>query len=135
MGCSLAASLVAAKKSLKRKDDPDYLFIEPSEMVVTAELKSVVAMGRRDISYDIGPFLTLVNGPEFEGLWRDRYFLMAGQIRDADLVAIARSDLLNQTEVSQIQRELAEYASELISVSVNDNGRLQRILAAVSGNG
>ncbi len=135
MGCSLAASLVAAKKSLKRQVDPDFLFIEPSEMVVTAELKQVAAMGRRDIFYDIGPFITLVNGPDFDCLWQERSFLMTGQIQGADLVAISRSDLMNDTEVVRVRQRLVEYASEVIRVSVIGHVGLDRILAMVAGDG
>ena len=72
MGCSLAASLVDLKKKLKRDIDPDLLFIEPSEMVVTQELLDVTAMGLRDIHYDIGPFITLVDGPQFGFMWNER---------------------------------------------------------------
>ena len=56
------------KKKLKKKYDPDVLFIEPSEAVVTQELRDVSAMGLRDIKYDIGPFITLVDGPDFDFL-------------------------------------------------------------------
>ena len=65
MGCSLATSLVARIKEIKRTVNPDYLFIEPSEMVLTQEMLDATRMGLRDVSYEIGPFITLIDGPDF----------------------------------------------------------------------
>ena len=65
MGCSLATSLVDLIKKIKRRHDPEFLFIEPSEMVVTQELQNVTAMGHRDVRYQIGPLITLVDAPRF----------------------------------------------------------------------
>lgn len=133
MGCSLAARLVALKKELKRNHNPDFLFIEPSEMVVTQELRNVLAMGRRDISYEIGPLITLVNGPEFDSLWQDRSFLMMGQMKDADLVAITRSDLMDAPRIRELEQRVSAYASSLLPLSVPCNVGVREVMAAVMG--
>ena len=133
MGCSLAARLVALKKELKRNHNPDFLFIEPSEMVVTQELRSVMAMGRRDISYEIGPLITLVNGPEFDSLWQDRSFLMMGQMKDADLVALTRSDLMDAHRIRELEQRLTAHASSLMPLSVHCNVGVREVMAAVMG--
>jgi G3E family GTPase len=133
VGCSLAARLVALKKELKRKRDPDYLFIEPSEMVVTQELRNVLAMGRRDISYEIGPLITLVNGPEFDTLWQDRSFLMMGQMKDADMVAITQTDLMDGPSVQELEQKLMTYAGSLLPLSVPCNVGVNEVMAAVMG--
>ena len=72
MGCSLAAGLVDLKKKLKRSVDPDYLFLEPSEMIVTRELRGVLSMGLRDIRYAVGPLVTLIDGGSFSFNWEER---------------------------------------------------------------
>jgi len=133
VGCSLAASLVALKKELKRNHNPDFLFIEPSEMVVTQELRNVMAMGRRDISYEIGPLITLVNGPEFDSLWEDRSFLMIGQMKDADLVALTRFDLMDEQDIHDLELSVSAHASSLLPLSVPCNMGVNEVLAAVMG--
>jgi len=124
---------VALKKELKRNHNPDFLFIEPSEMVVTQELKNVMAMGLRDISYEIGPLITLVNGPEFDSQWLDRSFLMIGQMKDADLVALTRSDLMDTHRIRELEQRVSAYASFLLPLSVPCNVGVREVVAAVMG--
>lgn len=128
MGCSLASSLVSLKKELKKKHDPDVLFIEPSEAVVTQELRNVSAMGLRDIQYDIGPFITLVDGPNFDFLWAERNPLLVGQIDDADLVAVSRVDLLQPKQLMAIQNTLHEYHNPVMDLSVPQGIGLEEVI-------
>jgi G3E family GTPase len=131
VGCSLAASLVDLKKELKRRHDPDFLFIEPSEMVVTQELRDVTAMGLRDIRYDIGPLITLVDGPLFEFLWSERRALMLGQVKDADLVAVSRVDSIDAGEVTKVRQALEGYCPNLILLSVRSGAGLAEVVNRV----
>ncbi len=131
MGCSLASSLVDLKKELKRSYDPDYLFIEPSEMVTTQELRNVTGMGLRDIRYTIGPFVTLVDGPLFEFLWSERRALLLSQVKDADLVAVSRSDSIAAAEVAEIRQALDPHCSNLITLSVRVGDGLAEVLKKV----
>ncbi len=133
MGCSLAARLVALQKELKRKHNPDFLFIEPSEMVVTQELRDVMAMGRRDITYEIGPLITLVNGPEFDSQWQNRSFLMIGQMKDADLVLLSRSDLMDACGIHALEQKLMDYVRSLLPLSVPCNRGVKEVVMAVLG--
>ena len=134
MGCSLAASLVDLKKELKRSHDPDFLFIEPSEMVVTQELRDVTAMGLRDIRYEVGPFITLVDGPLFEFLWSERRSLLLGQVKDADLVAVSRADSIDTGEMAKVRQELDRYCSNLITLSVRNGDGLPEVMKRVCGD-
>jgi len=133
VGCSLASSLVDLKKELKRSHDPDFLFIEPSEMVVTQELRDVTAMGLRDIRYDIGPFITLVDGPLFEFLWSERRALLLGQVKNADLVAVSRADSIDVGELNKVQQALAGYCSNVIPLSVRSGDGLAEVVKRVCG--
>ena len=132
MGCSLASSLVDLKKELKKTHDPDVLFVEPSEMVVTEELRQVAAMGRRDIRYEIGPFITLVDGPLFGFLWQERRKLLLGQVSDADIVAISRCDQIDPQELQEIQTLLAEYHRGIDELSVHQNLGLEALWANIN---
>jgi G3E family GTPase len=125
---------VALKKELKRTHSPDFLFIEPSEMVVTRELRDVMAMGRRDISYEIGPFITLVNGPDFDSLWQDRSFLMIGQMKDADLVAITRSDLMDSHSINELEQKLKTHTNALLPLSVPCDMGINDVMVSVMGH-
>jgi G3E family GTPase len=133
VGCSLASSLVDLKKELKRNHDPDFLFIEPSEMIVTQELRDVTAMGLRDIRYDIGPFITLVDGPLFEFLWSERRSLLLGQVKDADLVAVSRADSIDVGELNKVRQALSGYCSNVIPLSVRNGYGLAEVVKRVSG--
>ncbi len=64
-------------------------------MIVTQELRTVTNMGLRDIKYDIGPFITLIDGPSFSFQWQERPKLLLGQIQDADSIALSRTDLID----------------------------------------
>ena len=131
MGCSLASSLVDLKKKLKRDVNPDLLFIEPSEMVVTQELLDVTAMGLRDIHYDVGPFITLVDGPQFDFLWNERRSLLLGQVQKADLVAISRIDLINPDELAHINHTLSDYCPRLVGLSVTNDSGIDEIASQI----
>lgn len=117
VGCSLATNLVASIKEFRRSLNPDFLFIEPSEMVVTRELRNVSAMGLRDVSYEIGPFITLVDGPAFEFSWQERRALLLGQITNADLVAVSRADLLEPRRLEDIVSTLKGYCNGVLGLS------------------
>ncbi len=82
--------------------DPDYLFLEPSEMIVTRELRDVVNMGLRDLKYGIGPFITLIDSASFSFHWEERPKLIQGQIQDADIVALSRVDRIDSNKIKQI---------------------------------
>lgn len=125
MGCSLASSLVDLKKKLKREVDPDLLFVEPSEMVVTREIRDVMSMGLRDIRYTAGPFVTLVDGPLFGFLWSERRTLLLGQVQGADLVAVSRADLIDAEELETIKGNLDGYCDPPFTLSARNGTNLE----------
>ena len=132
MGCSLAASLVDNIKDIKRKRDPDRLFIEASEMVTTREMRNVSAMGQRDIRYEAGPFLTLINGLDFEFLWNERRRLVSEQIDGADWVIVNRMDDLAPEETAFIRQTLSDCRQRLLTARGTD-GPIMESLAAAMG--
>ncbi len=127
MGCSLASSLVDLKKKMKRDVDPDLLFIEPSEMVVTRELRDVMAMGLRDMDFVSGPFITLVDGPLFGFLWSERKELLLGQVTDADMVAVSRFGSIDDKEMVFIQTTLKDHYSELLPLDTKTDLNTDKI--------
>jgi G3E family GTPase len=128
VGCSLATSLVSEIKKFRRDIDPDFLFIEPSEMVLTPEMRNATSMGLRDVKYAVGPFITLVDGPAFEVSWEERRPLILGQVEGADAVAVTRSDLLDTGRVQEIIEVLREYTGNVFQMSVTGNAGLRKVM-------
>lgn len=124
----MATSLVASIKDYRRNMRPDFLFIEPSELVVTSEIRKVAAMGRRDVSYDIGPFITLMDGPAFPSLWQERQPLLLGHLAGADLVAVSKSDLMDAAGIKEINHTLNSYCRDLIPLSVLSGAGVKEVL-------
>ena len=114
---------------MKRRQAPDVLFIEPSEMVVTAEMKHVCAMGRRDTDYSVGPLVTLIDGPNFDFLWAERFQLIGGQVRGADLVAIGRCDEVDLRMEQTIREALKIFPNELFLLSSLTDTGIDRVVA------
>ena len=71
-------------------------------MIVTKELQDVLKMGLRDIRYEIGPLITLIDGPTFSFQWEERPKLIQGQIQNADIVVLSRSDRIDSIIVEHI---------------------------------
>jgi len=125
---------VASLKKVLKSHQPDLLFAEPSSMVVTRELRDATTMGLRDVSYNIGPFITLVDGPGFESNWLGRKELLMGQITGADIVALSRADLLDEDEIRHAQGVLEEYAHGVVRLSVRKGWALSEVVDRIVGN-
>ncbi len=132
MGCSLAASLVARIKEIKRTVNPDYLFIEPSEMVLTQEMLDATRMAQRDVRYETGPFITLIDGPAFAEVWEERQPLLLGQIHQADLVAVSRADLLPPDSYTKILNALDGVSNSILNLSVAKGQGLEEVMQIIS---
>lgn len=59
-------------------------------------------MGLRDIRYTIGPFVTLIDGPDFFFHWEARPGLIKGHIQEADSIAISRADRIDSGKTETI---------------------------------
>lgn len=118
---------------MRREHDPDLLFVEPSEMVVTQELRNVGAMARRDIRVEAGAMITLVDGPRFAALWQERRKLLLGQIADADLVAVSRSDAVDEALAARIRSELQPHRQGWVSLHWKDEAAIEGIARRIAG--
>jgi G3E family GTPase len=102
-------------------------------MIVTRELRDVVKMGLRDIHYDIGPFVTLVDGSSFAFQWEERAKLLFGQIQDADRVAISRTDIIDKKQVEHIRGFLNSNGvdSNLLLLSMQNSSSINELVQDV----
>ncbi len=97
-------------------------------MVVTDELRQVAAMARRDVSYEIGAFITLVNGPDFDRTLSERRDLLLGQIQGADLVAISRADEISPEMLERVFSLLRNHSDRLLKLSVRMGWGVEEIM-------
>jgi G3E family GTPase len=105
--------------------------VEPSSQVLTHELRTVAGMALRDISYEIGPLLTLVDGSLFESWWEERRELLLGQVSGADLVAVSQADTLEPEQLSAVREALRRHGPDPLRLSVPEGWGVDEVLAAV----
>ena len=134
MGCTLAGSLTILIKDIKRSLDPEILFIEPFELVITNEIRTAISMGLRDVTYDIGPFIALVDADSFEFSWQERQQTILNHIVGADVVAISRIDLVQQKYLETIRDALLVCSdiNRLLEVSLPYQQGMDDILGMIS---
>jgi G3E family GTPase len=131
VGCSLAASFANLVKEFCRNKSPDLLFIEPEGIVTTAEMAAVSRAGLRDCSYEVGAFITLVDGYDFDMYWEERQALLVSQISGAHLVAVSKADLIDRPTLQGIRKALEPYASSVVELSCTNGTGLNTIEQAV----
>jgi len=96
-------------------------------LIVTRELRDVIKMGLRDISYDIGPIITLIDGPSFSFNWAERPKLLLGQIRDADRIALSRTDMIDSNEIQHIRETLNTKGNNLLLMSKQNSSPIKEL--------
>lgn len=134
MGCTLAGSLTNMIKDIKRTVNPDYLFIEPFELVVTKEILTALAMGKRDVAYKVGPVFALIDAPEFDYLWQERKQTLINYISGCHTVAITRVDLVDPQKLEHIRVTLKNelQVDNALLVSIPDNQGIEKVMADFS---
>ncbi len=90
-------------------------------------------MGLRDLTYEIGPFITLVDGPTFDFLWRERRRLILNHILGADLVAISRADSLGSDRLETVQNILEQHFNKnhVLSLSVTLDRGVEEVIDTI----
>ncbi len=121
-------------KDIKRKFNPDYLFIEPFEFVITLEILPVLAMGKRDVDYEIGPVFAIIDAPGFGFLWKERRQTLMNYMVGCDTVAVTRVDLVDQKQL-QIIRNTLKYdvgKDNILFVSIPDQRGIDEVIARLA---
>jgi len=130
----LAGSLTTIIKNIKRTVNPDYLFIEPFELVVTKEILTALAMGQRDIKYQVGPVFALIDAFEFDFLWQERKQTIINHATDSTKVAITRTDLVDKQKLKLIREAVANETQidDIFAVSIPESEGIEKLMAALS---
>ncbi len=130
----MAGSLTNMIKNIKRTVNPDYLFIEPFELVVTKEILTALAMGQRDVNYDIGPVFALIDASDFDFLWQERKQTIINHVTGSRKVAITRADLVDKQKLKLI-REAVEnemQINDIFAVSIPESVGIEKLMAGLS---
>ena len=96
-------------------------------MIVTKELRNVTKMGLRDIQYDIGPFITLIDGPSFSFNWEERPKLLLGQMQDVDRVVLSRTDMIDSKQIEHIRKILDVAGNNLLLLSNQNSSSINEL--------
>jgi G3E family GTPase len=96
-------------------------------MIVTKELRNVTKMGLRDIQYEIGPFITLIDGPSFSFNWEERPKLLLGQMQDVDRVALSRTDMIDSKQIEHIRKILDVAGNNLLLLSNQNSSSINEL--------
>ena len=96
-------------------------------MIVTKELRNVTKMGLRDIQYDIGPFITLIDGPSFSFNWEERPKLLLGQMQYVDRVALSRTDMIDSKQIEHIRKILDVAGNNLLLLSKQNSSSINEL--------
>lgn len=99
--------------------------------MTTGELRAVASMALRDISYETGPFVTLIDGPSFEFTWSERRNLIIAQVTGADLVAVSRADLLDAQLLETAKDCLLPYTSHPIRISAKESRGIETLVSVI----
>jgi G3E family GTPase len=123
-------------KKIKNELDPDFLFVEPFELVTTNEIRTATTMGLRDIDYEIGPYIALIDAPTFDLFWEERRPTLLNHAMGADMVAITRVDLVGDREVDDILNCLRSHinGTPVIELSPERDRGLREALALVESS-
>lgn len=88
-------------------------------------------MGLRDVRYEIGPFITLVDGPRFDEIWAERQHLIIGHLTGSELAAISRADRIDVDQIEAIKADLSAYHNDIIILGANDDSGVDGISAVL----
>ena len=91
----------------------------------------MAAMGHRDIRYQIGPLITLVDAARFDFMWAERQQLILGQITGADLVVLSRIDQLKESSPDDIHQTLRPHCNGLYLLNIHDPKCLEKIVMSI----
>ena len=88
-------------------------------------------MGLRDIQYDIGPFITLIDGPSFSFQWEERPKLLLGQMQDVDRIVLSRTDMIDSEQIEHIREILNITDNNLLMLSKKNRSSINELVQLI----
>ncbi|MGO8878417.1 MAG: CobW family GTP-binding protein [Desulfomonilaceae bacterium] len=118
--CEVAATFAKTVYGLYKDFAPDHVLVEPTGVAVPHQVKMAARMGSRDAKITLGPAIVLFDATRpAELLDMDMLGqLVTTQVKDADVVAISKVDLVGESELSIIQENVR---------NLNENAQILRL--------
>jgi G3E family GTPase len=130
--CEVAASFAKTLYTLYREFKPDYVLVEPTGVAIPHQVKQVAQMGGRDAKISIGPAVVLFDATRPAELL-DMHMLgqlVVTQVKDADIVAISKTDAVDEASMQESARKIRELneRAEIIYISSFTGAGLDQVL-------
>ncbi|MEZ5124853.1 MAG: GTP-binding protein [Thermoleophilia bacterium] len=127
--CTLAVGVVDALATLARDHNPDYVLLEPSGIAQPGDLSETVR--RYASAVDGVVTVTLIDAERYEVLTEVVGPMLEGQMAQADVIAVTKSDLVPEVDLTRILATVGELAPgvPVEAVSLLDSVSLMPVLA------
>lgn len=118
--CEVASTFAKTVYGLYKDFAPDHVLVEPTGVAVPHQVKMAARMSSRDARITLGPAIVLFDATRpAELLDMDMLGqLVTTQVKDADVVAISKVDLVRESDMNRIQDDIR---------SLNQNARIVRL--------
>jgi G3E family GTPase len=133
--CEIASTFAKTIYALYKDFHPEHILVEPTGVAVPHQVKLAARMSGRDAKISIGPAIVLFDATRpAELLDMDMLGqLVTSQVKDADVLAISKVDIVNEDQVKEAIERVRQYnsAAEIIRLSSFQELGVDRIIEII----
>lgn len=130
--CSLANDLITTLEKIETSFHPDLAILEATGIARPEDLTSSVSKYCPVV--EDNQVLTIVDGVRYDTLVQVMEPLITAQIEAADIIAINKIDVMNEREISIVEKSIRELngKSRIIPISADENTNLEQLIGELS---
>jgi len=133
--CEIASTFAKTIYNLYKDFHPEHILVEPTGVAVPHQVKLAARMSGRDAKISIGPAVVLFDATRpAELLDMDMLGqLVTSQIKDADVLAISKVDIVSEDQVQEAIERVRQYnpTAEIIRLSSFKEWGVDRIIEII----
>ena len=133
--CEIASTFAKTIYNLYKDFHPEHILVEPTGVAVPHQVKLAARMSGRDAKISIGPAVVLFDATRpAELLDMDMLGqLVTSQIKDADVLAISKVDIVSEDQVKEAGERVRQYnpTAEIIRLSSFQELGVDRIIEII----
>jgi G3E family GTPase len=133
--CEIASTFAKTIYTLYKDFHPEHILVEPTGVAVPHQVKLAARMSGRDAKISIGPAVVLFDATRpAELLDMDMLGqLVTSQVKDADVLAISKVDIVSQDQVQEAIERVRQYnpTAEIIQLSSFKELGVDRIIEII----
>jgi G3E family GTPase len=133
--CEIASTFAKTIYALYKDFHPEHILVEPTGVAVPHQVKLAARMSGRDAKISIGPAVVLFDATRpAELLDMDMLGqLVTSQVKDADVLAISKVDIVSEDQVEEASERVQQYNStaEIIRLSSFKDLGVDRIIEII----